>query len=168
MNQNKKIIGIMATTEQGVIGCNNTLPWNYPEEMEHFRSTTNGHIVVMGKRTYDTTHESLAINRDLIVFSHDPNFTSNYAKIVNSLDEFLQYIQSLETNKKIFMIGGASIAHLFLERRLISSFILTKIHSLYPGDSYLDLRYFQDWQENILYKSTDYTIYKLIKPEEKS
>ncbi|XVN42213.1 MAG: dihydrofolate reductase [Candidatus Rickettsia vulgarisii] len=113
MNQNKEIISIMATTEQGVIGCNNILPWNYPEEMEHFRSTTKGHIVVMGKGTYDTPPESLSINRDFIVFSHDPNLTSNYAKIVNSLDEFLQYIQSLETTKKIFMIGRASIAHLF-------------------------------------------------------
>ena len=37
MTKLQKIVGIMAVTEEGVIGKNNSLPWNYPEELKHFR-----------------------------------------------------------------------------------------------------------------------------------
>ncbi|WP_341749364.1 dihydrofolate reductase [Candidatus Tisiphia endosymbiont of Sialis lutaria] len=191
-----KIIGIMAATQQGVIGDRNSLPWSYPEELEHFRATTSGHIMIMGRKTYNiipktsltivnsgefgarsdgatpisnrralsddvTNFSSIDYNRDIIVFSRNHHCISNDVKIVSSLNEFLKYIQSLNLVKKLFMIGGAEIAHLFLEHNLISYFILTKIHHLYSGDTSIDLRYFKGWDEKILKEHPNYTICKL-------
>ncbi|MCC8483390.1 MAG: dihydrofolate reductase [Rickettsia endosymbiont of Labidopullus appendiculatus] len=156
-----KIIGIMAAMQQGVIGDRNSLPWSYPEELEHFRATTSGHIMIMGRKTYNIIPKTSLTNRDIIVFSRNPYFVSNDVKRVSSLNEFLKYIQSLNLVKKLFMIGGAEIAHLFLEHNLISYFILTKIHHLYSGDTSIDLRYFKGWDEKILKEHPNYTICKL-------
>ncbi|WP_341756528.1 MULTISPECIES: dihydrofolate reductase [unclassified Candidatus Tisiphia] len=161
MKQENKIIGIMAATAQGVIGYRSVLPWSYPEELEHFRTTTIGHIMIMGRKTYDVIPKTLSTNRELIVFSRNPHFVSSDTKIVSSLNDFLQYIQSLNSVKKLFMIGGANIAHLFLENNLISYFILTKIHHLYSGDTSIDLKYFKGWDDKILKKHPNYTICKL-------
>ena len=49
----RKAIGIMAATNEGVIAKGNVLPWNYPEELDHFRSTTDGHNIIMGRKTYE-------------------------------------------------------------------------------------------------------------------
>lgn len=153
-----KIIGIMAATEEGVIGYKNALPWNYPQEFEHFRTTTAGHILIMGRKTYEKTPQSAWSDRECVVLSHDPDFTASAAKVVNSLDACLNYIQKLDTHKTVFMIGGAEIAHLFLENNLISSFILTTIHQQYPGDTFLDLSYFDGWSSSILKETPEYTI----------
>ncbi|WP_425362509.1 dihydrofolate reductase [Candidatus Tisiphia endosymbiont of Hybos culiciformis] len=168
MKQKNKIIGIMAATQQGVISYRSVLPWSYPEELEHFRTTTIGHIMIMGRKTYDIIAKTLSTNREIIVFSRNPHFVSSNAKIVTSLNEFLQYIQSLNSAKKLFMIGGAEIAHLFLKYNLISYFILTKIHHLYSGDTSIDLSYFKGWDEKILKKHSNYTICKLTNIKELS
>ncbi|MEI8295513.1 MAG: dihydrofolate reductase [Alphaproteobacteria bacterium] len=146
-----KIIGIMAATEEGVIGYKNRLPWNYPQELEHFRTTTAGHILIMGRKTYEKTPQSAWGDRECVVLSRS-------AKVINSLDACMRYIQNLNTNKTVFMIGGAEIAHLFLENNLISSFILTKIHQQYPGDAFLDLSYFDGWSSSVLKTAPEYTI----------
>jgi dihydrofolate reductase len=68
----RKAIGIMAATNEGVIGKGNALPWNYPEELEHFRSTTHGHTIIMGRKTYEALPEGIFSSRKAIIFSKNP------------------------------------------------------------------------------------------------
>ncbi len=164
MTKLKKIIGIMAATEEGVIGQNNSLPWYYPEELEHFRLITRGHTIVMGRKTYDTMPRSSLSDRRSIVFSRSPKTNDGSTIFVKSLNEYFSVIASLKESEKIFMIGGAEIAHLFLNHKLISSFILTRIHHLYSGDAYLDLKYLKGWNENVLKSNPSYTIFQLTNP----
>ena len=65
------------------------------------------------------------------------------------------------TNESKLAVLIHEIAHLFLKHKLISSFILTRIHRLYSGDTYLDLNYFKGWRENVLKSSPHYTILQL-------
>lgn len=60
------------------------------------------------------------------------------------------------------MIGGAQIAHLFLEHDLISEFIITEIHKPYKGDVYFNLALLDGWNKTILIETKDYTICRLI------
>lgn len=166
MNFNKRIIGIMAATDQGVIGYNNTLPWSFADEFEHFRKVTMNHIMIMGRKTYETTPKTLMHDQQSIVLSHDSSLFLEDAKVITSLDKCLRYIDELNTQCNIFMIGGAQIAHLFLANNLISSFVFTQIHKPYLGDTYLNLGYFKLWSKSILKDCNDYTIYQLTNPKE--
>lgn len=158
----RKAIGIMAATNEGVIAKGNALPWNYPEELDHFRSTTDGHTIVMGRKTYEAMPQGVFSSRKAIIFSKNPKeLDAKPGVFVKSLEEYFDFIHGLGEAEKIFMIGGAEIAHLFLKHKLLSSFILTRIHRLYGGDTYLDLKYFTGWREITLKSHPNYTILQL-------
>lgn len=153
-----KIIGIMAVDPKGVIGINNRLPWHYPSELDHFRQVTDKQVIVMGRKTFETIPQNIL---KPIVFSRNklsPCFNKGIeCTIVSSMQEFL----SIQSSSKVFMIGGAQIAHLFLEYDLISEFIVTEIHRPYEGDVYFNLTLLDRWNKTILTKTKDYTICKL-------
>ncbi len=164
----RKNIGVMATDPRGVIGKDGGLPWHYPDELDHFCTLTRGHVVVMGRKTFEIMPDVLLKERIPVVFSrqqekscinNDIEYTS-----VHSIEDFLKYINQ-SRNEKIFMIGGAEIAHLFLENKLITEFILTKIHQSYEGDTSLNLKLFEDWPQTILKHTENYTIYHLKYPK---
>lgn len=162
MLKSRKAIGIMAATNEGVIAKGNLLPWNYPEELDHFRLTTDGHTIIMGRKTYEAMPPGVFSSRKAIIFSKNPKeLDVKPGVFVKSLEEYFDVIHGLGEAEKIFMIGGAEIAHLFLKHKLISSFILTRIHRLYSGDTYFDLNYFKGWRETVLKSSPHYTILQL-------
>jgi len=161
MTTEKPIIGIMAAAKDGLVGKNKDLPWSYPSEMQHFKDTVNGHAVIMGRSSYEFFPKSLMGSCNVIILSRDASLKIKGAKVVNSLEECLEYVQPL--GQKIFMTGGAQVAHLFLRHGLISSFILTIINKSYQGDTYIDLKFFDNWTSTILSKCDDYTIFELVR-----
>ena len=164
MNSSQKIIGIMASTREGIVGHGLDLPWSYPDEYDHFLNTTDGHVIIMGRQTYEASGIELMKNRHAIVFSQSVR-TLPHAKVVPSLNACLDTLKPLESSeKKIFMIGGAQLAHLFFEANLISSFILTEIHKNYGGDIRLNLDYFRKWKRTEISAKSHYTIYNLENP----
>ncbi|MDG7056033.1 MAG: dihydrofolate reductase [Wolbachia endosymbiont of Meromenopon meropis] len=160
------ITGIMAIDPKGTIGINNKLPWHYPNDLKHFYQLTDKQVIIMGRKTFETMPKNMLKDRVSIVFSRNKLINSYYNNkdvrciVISSMREFLSIQSSLNCSKS-FMIGGAQIAHLFLKHNLISQFIITKIHKFYKGDVYFDLTLLNRWNETIIVKTKDYTIYRL-------
>ena len=163
----KNIIGIMAATKNGIIGHNNKLPWNYPDELEHFQQTTLHQIVVMGKKTYESTPKSFFKDRKAMVLSRNTSLSLKDANVFKSVHDFLNYLNNDQENSNCFMIGGGEIADLFLKNGWISSFFFTEIHKPYTGDTYMNLDLLRDWSRKEIKKTENYTIYFLKNPQEK-
>ncbi len=158
------IVGIMAVSPEGVVGHANALPWNYPGELDHFRQTTKGRVIVVGRKTFETMPSKLFQSRTPIVFSRNHPINSAIShKAVSRLEDFVPLAKSY-LSQKIFMIGGAEIAHLLLNAGLITEFFLTKIHKSYFGDTYLNLKLLNDWPGKIISSTSDYTITHLKNP----
>ena len=151
---NKKIVGIMAATSDGLIGRNNSLPWHCEEDLKFFEERTFGHYMIMGRKTYESLPARLLVDRKSIVFSRTISDVEN-GIVVSSIEEFKQRISTINDDQ-IFMIGGSQIAHLFLQNSMLSSFLLTVIHGKYSGDSYLNLKYFDRCKKEILLRSKDF------------
>lgn len=161
-----KIIGIMAVDPKGVIGINNGLPWHYPSELDHFRQVTDKQVIVMGRKTFEIVPQNILKDRIPVVFSRN-KLSSCFNRgikctIISSMQEFL----SIQSSSKVFMIGGAQIAHLFLEYDLISEFIITEIHRLYKGDVYFNLTLLDGWYKTALAQTKDYTICRLARDKD--
>ena len=156
------IIGLMAADPHGLIGKGPHLPWSYPEELDHFRQTIRGHGIIMGRRTFDSFPKDLLAYSPAVVFSRNFTSLSPRCTVVESLKAFLAY--PLPTDKSWFMIGGAEIAHLFLEHNLLSEFILTPIKKEHEGDVFLDLKKLSSWSIQEQRNFPPYLIQRLSPP----
>lgn len=97
---------IAAVTQNGVIGVENKLPFDYPADMKHFRTTTANSIVIMGRKTFEGIGRPLPKRRNIII-TREKNLPFIDIEIASSVKEAIDMISG--TIKDIWFIGGASI-----------------------------------------------------------
>ncbi|MHB1688162.1 MAG: dihydrofolate reductase [Ignavibacteriaceae bacterium] len=105
----KKII-ISAVAQNGVIGkSNGEMPWHSKEEFRHFKNTTLGFPIIMGRKTFETLGKPLK-NRLNIVLTRNRNINFAFTEIIifDSLQIAYKFCES-KSYEKIFVIGGAEI-----------------------------------------------------------
>jgi len=122
---------IWAQTLDGVIGAANTIPWRLPEDLAHFKATTLGHPVVMGRRTWDSLPPRFRPlpGRRNIVITRDPSWTSEGADRAGSVPEALRL-----AGDEAWVIGGGEIYLTALEYATRLS--VTEIDTKVTGDTY--------------------------------
>jgi dihydrofolate reductase len=79
------LVFVLAAARGGVIGRGGQLPWDFPEDREHFYRLTRGHTVIMGRRTFEETGEPLPERRNLVV-SRRPGLALPGAEVVATVD----------------------------------------------------------------------------------
>lgn len=121
---------IFATSENGVIGKNGSLPWDLPDDLKHFRDLTRGKTVIMGSKTYESIGHPLPKRRNIII-SRDQNYQVEGCEVVHSPQEALELAQN---DGEIMIIGGATIYEAFLP--LADRVYLTRVHTQIEGDTF--------------------------------
>ena len=105
-----KIVIISAVARNGVIGrSNGDMPWHVKEEFQHFKNTTLGYPIIMGRITYETLGKPLK-DRLNVVITNQPDYSLPYkeVKIFRTLTEAIEAISKIDP-KKIFIIGGGQV-----------------------------------------------------------
>lgn len=97
---------IAAIGQNNELGKDNKLLWDLPADMKHFRETTRGHAVIMGRKTFESIGHPLP-NRRNIVITRDALYKKEGIEIAHSVDEALEFFK--DSNEEIFCIGGADI-----------------------------------------------------------
>ncbi len=101
---------IVAVAKNGVIGkSNGEMSWHVKEEFQHFKNTTLGFPVIMGRKTFETLGKPLK-GRLNIVVSKNLSYKTSFDDVMikSSLDKAIDYCKSLNS-EKIFIIGGGNI-----------------------------------------------------------
>ncbi|MEM7436737.1 MAG: dihydrofolate reductase [Myxococcota bacterium] len=122
---------IVAVSRNGVIGKDGTLPWRFPEDLRHFKRTTLGHAVIMGRKTFESIGRPLPSRRN-IVLSRDASAAFEGCETATSLDEAIALAR--ETDDLPFVIGGASLYEEALP--LATEIYLTRIDQDIEGDTF--------------------------------
>ena len=105
----------MAQTVDGVIGRDGGMPWHLPEDMAHFKATTSGHPVIMGRRTWESfpaAYRPLPGRTNIIVSSSAglrDEAAEAGAVVVGSLEDALAPARTSAGNEEIWIIGGAQL-----------------------------------------------------------
>lgn len=106
------LVLIAAVARNGVIGRDGGLPWHLSADMTHFRETTRGCPVVMGRRTWESLparYRPLP-GRSNIVVSRRAGWTTDGALVAPSLPAALRLAQlRLDATRRVFVIGGAQL-----------------------------------------------------------
>lgn len=138
---------MVAAAENDVIGSNNGLPWHLPADLRHFKRTTLGKPVVMGRKTFESIGRPLP-GRANIVISRDPGYPAQGVRLVASLDAALRLagqVAELDGAAEAVVIGGAAIYALALPRA--DRLYLTRIHATVVGDTLLPPIDWRQWRE---------------------
>jgi len=123
------------------IGLENKLPWNIPEDLIRFKRMTLGHVVIMGRNTWESIPEKYRplTGRVNIVISAsmEPHEGIYVAENLKSAFQFAR----MYPDKQIFLIGGERVYSSFFRcwRDLLDKVYLTRILRTYEVDCYLDL-----------------------------
>ena len=123
---------IYARARNGVIGKNNTLPWHLPEDLAHFKATTMGQPVIMGRKTWDSLPPKFRPlpGRLNIVVTRNRDWQAHGAQVAHSVHEAL----ALCPDQNPWVIGGAELYALALP--LAERVVVTEIDADFEGDAF--------------------------------
>lgn len=119
-----------------VIGKNGGLPWRYPEDLKHFKETTIGGTIIMGRGVFEELNEIPLPGRKNIVLSTTKTYDN--VDTYQSLNSALKSINE----KEVFIIGGGVLYRDAI--KIADKMIITEIHKEYEGDTY-----FPDYRDDI-------------------
>lgn len=141
-SSNRPLNIIVATDAMGGFGARGKIPWDIPEDRTHFKEITDGHIVVMGRKTYDDIAKHYAgkeflPNRESYVISRGEPELMDGVTLCSSLRDFLNKTMDTFGNKQTFVIGGEK---LFIQALPWSTKVyVTLVHGKYDCDKFFPI-----------------------------
>jgi dihydrofolate reductase len=133
---------IAAIGKNNELGKDNTLLWHMPADMKHFKETTSGHPVIMGRKTFESIGKPLP-NRENFVITRDLTYMRDSVNVYHSLEEVLNLFK--DKNEEVFIIGGAEIYKQAMP--FANKLYLTKVDSEAEADAFFPALG-PEWQEN--------------------
>lgn len=121
---------IVAYDQQYGIGIRNTLPWRLSDDLKHFKTLTQGHYIVMGRKTFDSIGRPLP-NRSNIILTQQINYRQKNCTVIHSVEKVIALVNEMP-EQEIFIIGGAEIYRLFLMH--VDRLYITKVKAKIAAD----------------------------------
>lgn len=134
---------VVAKSKNNIIGKDNKLVWNLPEDLKHFKELTTGHTIIMGRKTFESLGRVLP-NRKHIIFSQNPDLKINNenVQVVHSLLEIQELIEGQE---EAFVIGGSMIYNFLMP--YVKKMYITEINEEFDGDTFFPKINTDIWKE---------------------
>jgi len=130
-----RVVLVAAVAANGVIGAEGEMPWHLPEDLAHFKETTTGHPVIMGRKTYESIADRLGgplPERTNIVLSRgDPDLPEDV--IHASSPEDARRAAEETGAETAYVVGGESVYRAFLPEA--NGMVLTELAASYEGDT---------------------------------
>lgn len=137
---------IYARSENRVIGVAGRIPWRLPDDFAHFKRTTMGRPIIMGRKTYED-HESALPGRLNLVVTRDASYqAADGVEVVDSLDAAIR--RAGEQSGLAFIIGGVGLFEQTFQR--VQTVYETVVHTQIEGDAVLPPFDFTGWRTETL------------------
>lgn len=126
----KEITLIAAASENNALGKDNKLIWHLSEDLKRFKRLTQGHAIIMGRKTFESMPRALP-NRKNIVLTYNKTYQAQDAWVAHSIEEALSLTDG---DNQPFIIGGGEVYNLFLS--IADKIELTRVHSTFEADAF--------------------------------
>lgn len=120
---------IVAMDKNRLIGSDNKLPWRLPADMQYFKKITQGHTVLMGRKTYESIGKPLP-NRENVILTRNSDYQQPGCTVIHNIDD----VNRLAALNDIFIIGGAEVYRQLMDH--CERLYITYIDDEFKGDAY--------------------------------
>ncbi|MDR7088279.1 dihydrofolate reductase [Cellvibrio fibrivorans] len=136
-----KLAIIVAAARNGVIGCNNQLPWHLPQDLKYFKAVTLGKPVIMGRKTYESIGKPLPGRTNIVITRNKDWVAAEGVIVTNSLEQALLEAQKVRGSTvsdldEVMVIGGAEIYRSALQ--FADRIYLTRVDVEPQGDAFFE------------------------------
>lgn len=137
---------IYARSEDRCIGRAGGIPWHLPDDFAHFKATSLGHPVIMGRKTYEDHNCALPGRLNIVVTRRQGYQAEAGIELAQSLEQAIAIGE--QHSDRVFVIGGAD----FFSRgfSLADSVFETIVHAHIDGDVYIPVYDFTAWTTQVL------------------
>ncbi|WP_435143276.1 dihydrofolate reductase [Halobaculum sp. P14] len=152
------LVLIVAVADNGVIGADGDIPWHLPADLRHFKETTTGHPVIVGRRTYESIARDLGgplPGRTNIVLSRSEPDLPDDVVVADSVDAAVDAAESTGADAA-YVAGGGAVYEQFLDRA--DRMVVTELHDRYEGDTYFPEPDWSAWRETDRERRDDFDI----------
>lgn len=133
---------IVAIAQNFAIGKNNDLLFHLPNDLKRFKKITQGHPVIMGKKTLFSLPNGPLPNRRNIIITDIPGESFKGCDTVYSIEEVIELIKD---EPIAFIIGGGMVYRQFYP--IAGKLFLTVVHRDFEADTYFPTIDFGEWKE---------------------
>lgn len=141
---NNRVSIITAASSNYVIGKDGDLPWNLPSDLKYFKEITQGHSVIMGRKSWESIPEKFRPlpNRKNIIITRNSGYSTNLDALVrNDLRATIEEQSNID--EEVFIIGGSEI---YKEAfKFVSRVYLTRVFEEFDGDTFLEGFNEEEW-----------------------
>lgn len=134
MYRDKKVVHIVARGLNGEIGANNKLLWSIPEDMLHFRNSTIGQVVLMGRNTVKSLPKPLDRRAVLEVTGYyNRLYGGNMSRdeiLYANLNKAVQYCNDILNTKEVLIAGGSQLYNSTFD--IVDELWITQVEKEYP------------------------------------
>lgn len=139
---------IVAMDQERGIGRDNDLMWHLPADMQFFKDTTKGHIVVMGRKNYDSIPVKFRPlpGRQNVILTKNRTFKAENCLVFHSLEECMTHFKN-ENNRDLFIIGGGEIYRNALELGIVREMYITRVDKVFNADTFFPEFEEKEWDK---------------------
>lgn len=137
---------IYARSENRFIGKDGRIPWRLPDDFAHFKRTTMGCPIIMGRKTYEDHESALPGRLNLVLTSNADYQVAAGVEVVTSLDAAIA--RAGQDHAQAFIIGGVGLFEQTFDR--VQTVYETVVHTTVDGDAVLPEFDFSGWQRTVL------------------
>jgi dihydrofolate reductase len=133
---------VVAVGTNGVIGRNGDLPWPRTGDLAHFKALTLGHVLLMGRATYESIGRPLP-GRRTVVLTRQPDWTAPGVHVAHDLDSAVELAGRF--GDQVFVVGGAQV---YADALAIADrLVITHVEQSPMGDTYFPELDWSAWNE---------------------
>lgn len=132
---------IVAMDENNLIGKDNKIPWNLPQDLQFVKAVTTGHTIVMGRKNYESIGHPLPGRRNIVI-SRNKDYSAPGCEVFTSVEDVLK---ATENDEEVYIFGGTEIYKLFIP--YCEMMIITRIYHSFEGDTYFPEVDWSRWVE---------------------
>lgn len=172
-----KVYAIAAWDNDFGIGRDGGIPWKSKEDTAFFKHSTIGHIVIMGRKTYDSIGKPLPGRMNIVVTRQakeiafpqpttidGPFYLPSLVGAVNHAKFLSTWSCSQAFGRKIFIIGGGEIYKLALEQGLVDTVIANHFRNIYNCDTHFPVELLEGWRTQVKFDCYDFNTMQFDKP----